>query len=127
MRRCLSPQLLLALMVGSMVPDFGYFVRQFGVASFAHTMVGAVAVSIPVGWLVYVVAARVFRPVGIPGKRYWWTESLDCGRPLPLSVTQPAAEGAGRGSGISTVRCATPAAGCHSPKAAAGCAQSKGR
>ena len=55
------------------------------------------------------------------------TESLDCGRPLPLSVTQPAAEGAGRGSGISSGRCATPAAGCHSPKAAAGCAQSKGR
>src|SRR3954454_14133397 len=40
-----------ALVIGSMSPDFGYYVRQFRLASFAHTMLGSVAVCLPSGLL----------------------------------------------------------------------------
>lgn len=64
LRRCLSHQLLLyALMIGSVVPDFGYFIRQFGLASFAHTITGAIVVSVPVGLIVYFASAACFRRI----------------------------------------------------------------
>jgi len=40
-----------ALVIGSMSPDFGYYVRQFRLAGFAHTMLGSFAVCLPSGLL----------------------------------------------------------------------------
>ena len=47
-------------MIGSTVPDFAYFVREFGVASFAHTVLGAICVSLPIGLAVYLLMRRTF-------------------------------------------------------------------
>lgn len=58
LRHYLSPRLLVALMAGSMAPDFGYFIRAFGLASFAHTFAGALWVSVPTGLLVYAIIIR---------------------------------------------------------------------
>ena len=52
-RRVLPPAILCGLMIGSIVPDFGYFIGEFGIASFAHTVPGALCVSLPVGLTVY--------------------------------------------------------------------------
>ena len=49
-----------ALVIGSMAPDFGYFVDQFYVAKFAHTLPGAVAVCLPAS-LVLLGAFYLFR------------------------------------------------------------------
>lgn len=59
LRQHLSSQLLLALMIGSIVPDFGYFIRAFGIATFAHTMAGAVCVSLPLGLIVHLTLDRI--------------------------------------------------------------------
>lgn len=59
----LSTQFLCGLMIGSIVPDFGYFVREFGVASFAHTVAGAFCVSLPVGLAVYLLLSSFFRRI----------------------------------------------------------------
>jgi hypothetical protein len=48
LRRCCPAYLNFpALVTGSMAPDFGYFVDQFYVAKYAHTLPGAVAVCLP--------------------------------------------------------------------------------
>src|SRR3954468_2256131 len=48
LRRCCPTYLNFpALVIGSMSPDFGYFVDQFYVAKFAHTLPGTVAVCLP--------------------------------------------------------------------------------
>jgi membrane-bound metal-dependent hydrolase YbcI (DUF457 family) len=56
----LSAQVLCGLMIGSIVPDFGYFIRKFGVASFAHSIAGAFCVSLPIGLAVYMLVHRLF-------------------------------------------------------------------
>lgn len=40
-----------ALVIGSMSPDFGYFIRQFPLARYAHTIAGTFAVCLPTGLL----------------------------------------------------------------------------
>lgn len=50
-------------MIGSMVPDFGYFIREFGMATFAHTIVGAFCGSVPVGLVFYFLATLCFRRI----------------------------------------------------------------
>ena len=62
-RRYLPPTVLCGLMTGSIVPDFAYFVREFGVASFAHTVLGATCVSLPVGLAVYLLVSLSFRRI----------------------------------------------------------------
>jgi len=37
------------LLVGSLMPDFGYYIGHFGLARFAHTVVGGVLACLPVG------------------------------------------------------------------------------
>jgi Domain of unknown function (DUF4184) len=59
----LSAHLLCGLMIGSVVPDFGYFAREFGMASFAHTVAGAFCVSLPVGLAVYLLVGLSFRRI----------------------------------------------------------------
>lgn len=50
-------------MIGSIVPDFPYFIREFGVASFAHTVTGALCVSVPVGLVLYLTLSLCFRRI----------------------------------------------------------------
>jgi len=45
------PLFLLAMVVGSVSPDFGYYMRLFSLATFSHTVVGSVLVCIPAGLL----------------------------------------------------------------------------
>lgn len=59
----LPAHVLCGLMIGSIVPDFPYFVREFGVASFAHTVMGAICVSLPVGLAVYLLMSLSFRRI----------------------------------------------------------------
>ncbi|TAG08871.1 MAG: DUF4184 family protein [Verrucomicrobia bacterium] len=60
LRPITSPHVLCGLVIGSIVPDFPYFVREFGVASFAHTVLGAHCVSLPVGLFVYFLVRLFF-------------------------------------------------------------------
>ncbi len=48
-RFCPSPLNLAALVIGSMSPDFRYFVHQFAAASFAHTLTGTLTLALPSG------------------------------------------------------------------------------
>jgi hypothetical protein len=43
---------LAALVVGSLAPDFGYYVGQFELATFAHTWLGLLLLCLPSGVLV---------------------------------------------------------------------------
>jgi hypothetical protein len=52
-----------ALVIGSMAPDFGYFVGQFDVAGFAHTIPGSLIVCVPLGLLVLGLFYLLRRPV----------------------------------------------------------------
>lgn len=45
------PIFVLALIIGSVTPDFGYYLRVFSIATFAHTFFGSVIVCIPAGLL----------------------------------------------------------------------------
>lgn len=60
MKGILSVQILCGLMIGAIVPDFGYFIRDFGMASFAHTVAGSFGVSLPVGLAVYLLVRLLF-------------------------------------------------------------------
>lgn len=48
-RFCPGPLNFAALVIGSLSPDFGYYVRQFPLAKFAHTIPGTFAVCLPSG------------------------------------------------------------------------------
>ena len=50
-------------MIGSIVPDFPYFIREFGAASFAHTVAGALCVSVPIGLVLYLTLGLCFRRI----------------------------------------------------------------
>jgi|tagenome__1003787_1003787.scaffolds.fasta_scaffold20788073_2 hypothetical protein len=52
-----------ALVIGSMSPDFGYFVEQFDIAAFAHTIPGTFAVCLPSSLFVLAVFYLVRRAV----------------------------------------------------------------
>jgi len=62
-RRFIPPAVLCGLMIGSIVPDFGYFIREFGVASFAHTVMGALCFSLPVGLAMYLLMRLSFKRI----------------------------------------------------------------
>jgi hypothetical protein len=51
-----------ALVIGSMTPDFAYFVRRFDVATYAHSFSGTIAFCLPVG----LIAFALFRPLRAP-------------------------------------------------------------
>lgn len=52
------------LVVGSMTPDFGYYIQQFGLATFAHGFWGSVLVCLPLGFLLLAALCLVRRPIG---------------------------------------------------------------
>jgi len=45
-----------ALILGSMTPDMGYYVNNFKLASFAHTLPGSLIACVPLGVLLMVVS-----------------------------------------------------------------------
>ena len=51
-----------ALVIGSMTPDFAYFVRRFDVATYAHSFSGTIGFCLPVG----LIAFAMFRPLRAP-------------------------------------------------------------
>jgi small-conductance mechanosensitive channel len=52
-----------ALVIGSMSPDFAYYVRQFRVAQFSHTILGTLTVCLPTGLLALCIFYVVRRPL----------------------------------------------------------------
>jgi hypothetical protein len=48
-RLCPARLNLAALVIGSMTPDFGYYFRQFALATYAHSLPGTFAVCLPTG------------------------------------------------------------------------------
>ena len=52
-----------ALVIGSMSPDFGYYIGQFPVANFAHTALGTLAVCLPTGLLALELFYLIRRPL----------------------------------------------------------------
>src|SRR6267142_809972 len=52
-----------ALIIGSMSPDFGYYIGQFPVANFAHTALGTLAVCLPMGLLALGLFYLIRRPL----------------------------------------------------------------
>jgi hypothetical protein len=57
------PLNLAALIIGTLVPDFGYYVGLFPLATVAHSLPGSVLVCIPTGLLVLACFYFVRRPV----------------------------------------------------------------
>jgi hypothetical protein len=51
------------LVIGSMSPDFGYYIRQFPVAHFAHTALGTLAVCVPTGLIALAIFYLLRRPL----------------------------------------------------------------
>lgn len=51
------------LLVGSLMPDFGYYIGHFGLARLAHTVVGGVIVCLPIGLAVLCVLAALRDPL----------------------------------------------------------------
>ena len=52
-----------ALVIGSMTPDFGYYIHRFGMASFAHTIPGSFAVCLPSGAFLLLIFYLLRKPV----------------------------------------------------------------
>jgi hypothetical protein len=52
-----------ALMIGSLSPDFAYYVRQFPIARFAHTILGTVVVCLPTGLVLLAIFYLIRRPL----------------------------------------------------------------
>jgi hypothetical protein len=52
-----------ALVIGSMTPDFGYYIHRFDVASFAHTVAGSFVVCLPSGIFLLLIFYLVRKPV----------------------------------------------------------------
>lgn len=77
LHRRLSPPLLVAAMVGSLVPDFGYFIRRFDLAAIAHSAIGGVLVSLPIGLVLYGVCLWLWQDVASllpqPHRAFWLT------------------------------------------------------
>lgn len=73
-----------ALVIGSMSPDFGYYILQFRAAGFAHTFLGTLAICLPSGLVALAVFHGLRRPLCYmlprrhrlalmpgPGRRAW--------------------------------------------------------
>jgi len=80
-RRLVPPAVLCGLMIGSIIPDFGYFIREFGVASFAHTVMGALCFSLPAGLAMYLLMRfsikRIAKVLPIPHSSFLMSWGID--------------------------------------------------
>lgn len=62
-RLCPAPLNFAALVIGSMSPDFGYYLHRFPVAHFAHTIVGTFLVCLPMGLVALALFYLLRRPL----------------------------------------------------------------
>lgn len=53
-----------ALVVGSMTPDFGFYVGSFGIARKAHTLWGLLIICLPSGLALLAIIRALHRPIG---------------------------------------------------------------
>lgn len=60
-KKKIKSHIFLALMIGSMTPDFGYYIANFKMASFAHTTLGAIFAGLPIGILLYLICVFFFK------------------------------------------------------------------
>src|SRR5258708_698260 len=60
---CANRRLFGALVVGSVSPDFGYYVGRFDIATTAHTLLGLLIVCLPTGLALLVFIRMLHRPV----------------------------------------------------------------
>ena len=60
---CANRHLFGALVVGSVSPDFGYYVGRFDMATAAHTLLGLLIVCLPTGLVLLVLIRMLHRPV----------------------------------------------------------------
>jgi hypothetical protein len=60
---CANRHLFGALVVGSVSPDFGYYVGRFDIATTAHTLLGLLIVCLPAGLALLVLIRILHRPV----------------------------------------------------------------
>lgn len=71
-----------ALVIGSMVPDAGYFLHRFHLATWSHTFRGSVACALPLAWLFWILcryfAAFLSRP--LPHHQEGWLKDFLAGR-----------------------------------------------
>ena len=87
-------------MIGSIVPDFPYFIRAFGVASFAHSFLGAVVVSLPLGFALYLLVSQIFGsvakalPAPHPGFLLSWSVEKPSGMRAILGIASAVLIGA---------------------------------
>jgi len=54
---------LTALVIGSMSPDFAYYVSLFSIATFAHTTAGTLIVCLPTGLMALAIFLKVRQPI----------------------------------------------------------------
>ena len=52
-----------ALVIGSMTPDFGYYINRFDLSNLAHTLPGSFIVCLPTGVIMMLVFYLACRPV----------------------------------------------------------------
>ena len=62
-RFCPSPLNLAGLIVGSLTPDFGYYIGSSELALFAHSLVGSVYACLPAGLVLLIVFYIVRTPL----------------------------------------------------------------
>ncbi len=62
-RFCPRPLSFPGLLAGSIMPDLGYYLGQFGLARLAHTVLGGVFVCVPTGLILLIVLASLREPL----------------------------------------------------------------
>lgn len=82
-RLCPARLNLAGLVIGSMAPDFGYYARQFALATYAHSIPGTFAVCLPTGLL----ALLLFYLLRLP--LCFLLPQLHRGALLPYARTRP--------------------------------------
>lgn len=72
--RSLSARTFCALLLGSLLPDTGYFIRQYDLTAFAHTAWGLLLFCLPLGLVLQLVVTRSFHhlvaPLPLPHRAY---------------------------------------------------------
>lgn len=63
LRRFLASHHLFALMVGSVAPDFGYYIRRYDLSDYSHTFAGAFVACLPLGLLAYLLGLVFLRHI----------------------------------------------------------------
>jgi hypothetical protein len=70
-----------AAILGSIAPDFGYYIHFWNLSSFAHTLLGSVLVDVPISLFFLLVLIKIQRPVANlfpqPHKGFWIATTIN--------------------------------------------------